>query len=294
MQIRPRSIGRSAPSANWADDPRVMLGLLGGMGVGEAIVALAFSTPLGIGLGVGTGGLVVLGKVRERAAARRNKPLIDIAGETASVYVDLETGLPNRNQLIDNLAVDIARSERYQQDLTLAIVEIERLDDLEAAWGSDGTGKAIDHVAKTLRRVTRTSDMLARVDDGRFAAVLMQCSNEQARKFGERVEMAVSNRPIRPGSRLKAPVYLTARVTTLQYDRTRLRGPLDFLSRAGGELVIQPERTMVAKGAPPRKGQAARADAQTLRRQLVRDYYPGGEVQGFADAYRSLRRSKAS
>ena len=268
-----------------------MLGLLGGMGVGEAIVALAFSTPLGIGLGVGTGGLAIVGKVRERAAVRRSKPLVDIAGESASVYVDPETGLPNRNQLIDNLARDIARSERYQQDLTLAVIEIERMDDLEAAWGADATGRAVDHVAKTLRRITRTSDMLARVDAGRFAAILMQCSNEQARKFGERVEMAVSNRPIRPGSRMKAPVYLTARVTTLQYDRTRLRGPLDFLSRAGGELLIETERAMTAKGAPR---QAAKADAQSLRRQLVRDYYPEGEVQDFADAYRAVRGSRAS
>lgn len=266
-----------------------MFGLLGGMGVGEAIVALAFSTPLGIGLGAGTGGLAILGKARERAASRRNKPLVDIAGETASVYVDPETGLPNRNQLIDALARDIARSERYQQDLTLAIIEIERMDDLEAAWGADATTRAVDHVARTLKRVARSSDTLARVDDGRFAAVLMQCSGEQARRFVERVELAVSNRPIRPVSRLKAPVYLTARVTTLQYDPMRLRGPLDFLSRAGGELVIMPERA-TAKGASRKP---AAADAQTLRRQLVRDYYPEGEAVDFAEAYRALRPSKA-
>ena len=98
------------------------------------------------------------------------------------------------------------------------------------------------HVAQTLKRITRTSDMLARVDTDRFSVVLMQCSNEQAKKLAERVELAVSNRAIRIGGRMRGvPVYVTARVSTLQYDPTRVRGPLDFLSRAGGEMAIPQE-----------------------------------------------------
>jgi diguanylate cyclase (GGDEF)-like protein len=121
------------------------------------------------------------------------------AVEAAALYVDSETGLPNRNQLIDQLAREIARAERYQHPLTLAVVEIERMDDIEAGWGTDATTRAIAHVAKTMGRVTRASDFLSRVDAGRFAVALIQCTNEQAKRFAERVELAVRNRPIRAG-----------------------------------------------------------------------------------------------
>lgn len=247
--------------------------------------------PLGVGLGLGTGGLALLGKARERSAGKR-KPLVDLSGQSDSVYVDTETGLPNRNQLIDQLAREIARSERYQHDLTLAVVEIERMDDIEAAWGADATMRAVAHVAKTMRRVTRNSDLLSRVDGQRFAVVLMKCSNEQAKKFGERVELAVGNRAIRAGSRMRGvPVYLSVNVTTLQYDRTRVRGPLDFLSRAGGEMVIQQEGTMLPKGAARHP---AAADAPSLRRQLARDYYPeDGDAPDFAEAYKAFRGRRA-
>jgi diguanylate cyclase (GGDEF)-like protein len=298
VQLKSRSsVTRTAlSSAGWAHDPRVTGGLLGGLGLGEAIVALAFSMPLGVGLALGTGGLVAVGKARERAAGRHGKPLVNLEGDRAeSVYVDAETGLPNRNQLIDQLAREIARAERYQFALTLAVVEIERLDDIEAAWGADAVARSIAHVTKTMRRVTRTSDFLSRLDQQRFAVALMQCTNEQAKKFGGRVELAVGNRPIRAGSRMRGvPVYLSVRVTTLQYDRTRLRGPLDFLSRAGGEMVVREERTALPKGAP--RPTAASAEVHALRRATpAKDYYPDdGDAPDFAEAYKAFRGRRAS
>lgn len=308
VQLTPRStFGRTTSAGGgWADDPRLALGLLGGIGLGEAIVALAFSMPLGATLAVATGGLAIVGKSRERSAAKHAKPLLNLeAVEAAALYVDSQTGLPNRNQLIDQLSREIARAERYQHPLTLAVVEIERMDDIEAAWGTDAITRAIAHVTKTMGRVTRTSDFLARVDDQKFAVALIQCTGEQAKKFADRVELAVSNRPIRAGSRMRGvPVYLSVRVTTLQYDRTRLRGPLDFLSRAGGEMVIQEERTVLPKGANrhPEKAQAPvaapaqapEADRLTLRRKVDRDYYPDGKAEDFADAYKAFRGKKAS
>ena len=222
--------------------------------------------------------------------------------EAAALYVDSETGLPNRNHLLDQLAREIARAERYQQALTLAVVEIERMDDIEAAVGTDAVTRAIAHVTKTMNRVTRTSDFLARVDDHRFAVALIQCTGEQAKKFADRVELAVSNRPIRAGSRMRGvPVYLSVKVTTLQYDRTRLRGPLDFLSRAGGEMEVREERTVLPKGATrhPQKAQAAEAplaresERLNLRRQAERDYYPDGTAADFAEAYQAFRGKRA-
>jgi hypothetical protein len=40
---------------------------------------------------------------------------------------------------------------------------------------------------------------------------------------------------------------------------------------------------------PPGQRAALAADTRSLRQQLVKDYYPGGEMKDFADAYREAR-----
>jgi hypothetical protein len=72
-------------------------------------------------------------------------------------------------------------------------------------------------------------------------------------------------------------------VTSLEYDAARFRGPLEFLSVAGGDVI--PARPRHAPG----QRAAAVADTHGLRQQLVKDYYPGGEMKDFADAYKEAR-----
>jgi diguanylate cyclase (GGDEF)-like protein len=197
--------------------------------------------------------------------------------------LDKETALPNRQHLIDQLAREIARAQRYSHDVTLTVVEVARLRELQTAWGPDTGTRAIAHVAETLRRVTRTSDFLARIDDAHFAIVLMQCNTAQAAAFAERVALAVSNRPLRSTTTMKVPLYVGVECASLQYEPAKFRGPLDFLSAAGGDLAPVVEGRRTGSGSRPS------ADAQSLRRQLVRDYYPEGKMDDFAAAYRSER-----
>ena len=88
---------------------------------------------------------------------------------------------------------------------------------------------------------------------------------------------------------VKVPLYVSVDVSALQYQTTRFRGPLDFLSAAGGDVAPVVEgRRPIGTPASPRNHAA---DPQTLRRQLVKDYYPEGKMNDFADAYRTERRS---
>ena len=214
------------------------------------------------------------------------------AREHAESTIDLETRLPSRLQLIEQLVRDIARAQRYSHDLTLAVVEIARFEDFRASWGPETTRSAVLHVAETLRRVTRSSDFVARLDSARFAVLLIQCDETQAGLFGDRLSLAVSNRPLRSATSVRVPLYVGVDVAATQYSAERFRGPLDFLSTAGGDLV--PESEPVPARVPGAERVAARprtlaADPRALRRQLVRDYYPEGQAADFADAYREHR-----
>jgi len=263
---------------------RALLALLA---AGEVIVLARFSPPLGVVLLATTAALWGLaGRSRALDAARRAREVEAAAvGHSEAFFRDSQTGLPNRQHLIDQLTRDIARSQRYSQDLTLVVIEVARMPDLLAAWGPDVGDRAMLHVAETLGRVTRNSDFLARIDDERFAVVLTQCNADQARIFGERALLAVSNRPLKTGAGARVPVYVSIDYSAAQYAPSSHRGPLDFLSTAGGDVVTSREtRRNLAQ--PARK---APMDHRLLRQQLVHDYYPDGKVLDFAHAYKAFR-----
>lgn len=194
-------------------------------------------------------------------------------------FLETLSGLPNRDHLIDQLAREMARSQRYHHALTIATIAITQIEELRTAWGEETPRRAIVHVAETLGRVTRASDYLASLGEGRFVTLLIECSEEQGARYADRAALAVSNRPLRSTTSLRVPLYVAVGVTLTQYHADRYRGPLDLLSAAGGDLPVE----------SPVRGRSLAYDPQALRRQLVHDYYPEGEMPSFADAYREQR-----
>ncbi|MGE5597377.1 MAG: GGDEF domain-containing protein [Hyphomicrobiales bacterium] len=287
---------------------RGMFAALGVLAAGE-VAATVVAPPIGAVLLGSTGAAVFLGRRTEQLTAEEHRRELarsaDQRGDAG--LVDPETGLPNRQHLLEQLGREVARAERYGQPMTLSVIEIERLAELEHAWGPATTEKAVAHVAETLKRVVRSSDFLARLDDRRFAAVLVNCSEQQAAAFGERVMLAVSNRPLQARERGRLPVYVSVGISALAYEGAKYRGPLDFLSAAGGEINTSTPRVRTSPPKPAAAREpaavavaaapaptAARFDPHALRRQLVRDYYPDGKADDFATAYGKFRRRNAS
>ncbi|WBL35096.1 diguanylate cyclase [Tepidiforma flava] len=257
----------------------IALGLI--LLVAEFAVALQYSGTVGAILIASTAGLAAFVYRGLQALATASVQAED--PDAHRHLVDPETRLPNRQQLIDTLARDIARAERYRHPVTLAVVRIAQYEDIRTAWGAGTARQAVEHVAETLVRITRASDFVARLDETRFAVILLQCTGAQAAAYTDRVTLAVSNRPVRSSAHLKVPLYVGVEVTALEYDAARFRGPLEFLSQAGGDLILQAVR-------PPRAQRSALAhDPRAMRQQLVRDYYPDGDVKDFAEAYREAR-----
>jgi len=247
---------------------------------GEVAVAITYSGTVGMLLITSTAGL---GAFLYRGLQSLTIGPVEDDELLRAPLVDPETHLPTRQQLIDTLSRDIARSQRYSHALTLAIVRISQSEELKCSWGAGTATQSVQHVAETLRRITRASDFLARLDEGRFAVVLLQCSGRQSALFADRLSLAVSNRPLKSTANVKVPHYVGVEVSALEYDATRYRGPLEFLSLAGGDVATErPRATFGQRG-------ALAADPRSLRQQLVRDYYPNGEVKDFADAYREAR-----
>ncbi len=274
--------------------------------IGVLVAAPAVGALL-LGTTAGLGGITVRGLIRmeRRAAGGRgdNQP----ANAGPGMSDDGEGTLPGRQQLIDQLAREIARTQRYGYDMSIAIIGVSQFEGLRASWGSAMAGNAVAHVGRTLQRITRVSDFLARIDDSRFAVVLMQCNAEQAGLFGERASLAASNRPLIPATGVRVPLYVSVETTALQYQPSKYRGPLDFLSAAGGDVAPPTRQQHRALGSgradtgvrgfadpdQPR-GNSRAADPRALRQQLVRDYRaarPMGVAEGFGTERARARRA---
>jgi diguanylate cyclase (GGDEF)-like protein len=271
----------SGPERRDAITRRAVLALVFCLLLAEAAVTFQYSGATGLIMMAATAGLgafVYRGLEAIRPRSDRD--------DADSALVDSQTGLPTRVHLLDSLQRDIARCERYSHAVTLSVIRISQFEDIKTAWGGSTAQAAVDQVAETLKRITRASDFLCRLDESSFAVVLLQCSSRQASLYGDRVSLAVSNRPLKSESNVKVPLYVGVDVSALEYDSARFRGPLEFLSMAGGDLV--PGRSVrSASGAGQRV--AGAGDRRGFREELVRDYYPGGEIKDFADAYREAR-----
>ncbi len=278
---------RDTPEARRAR--RITLSLFSALILVGALVALAWRLVPGLFI-VGTSAalLVYLERGHRIALVERERSVRRLFEAYAeSFYQDPLTGLPNQRHLHEQLGRETARADRYRYSLTLAMFEIVRLKDLTQSWGPDVVDRAILHVSDTLRRVARTSDFLARMGEEKFAVVLVQCTAEQGRTFGERVALAVANRPLKRDVNMRIPLYVNVQFSVLEYEAAVYRGPLEFLSAAGGEL---PADHQADRKLPPRRATAP-ADATNLRRKLIDDYYPGGDMKDFAEAYREFKGS---
>jgi diguanylate cyclase (GGDEF)-like protein/putative nucleotidyltransferase with HDIG domain len=112
------------------------------------------------------------------------------------------TGLYNRRFLVEALDKEVVRSERYGNDVSLVIFDVDDFksvnDDHGHATGDDVL-RAIGQIAES---VIRPLDSFARVGGEEFALLLPQTAQLDALLIAERVRTAISRREILPDRRV--------------------------------------------------------------------------------------------
>jgi diguanylate cyclase (GGDEF)-like protein/PAS domain S-box-containing protein len=104
------------------------------------------------------------------------------------------TGLLNRRRLENELARQVALSERYGHRACLVLLD---LDDFKATNDSLGHGvgdELLKNIAEILRSRVRRSDLVARLGGDEFAILLPQATREQARRIAEGITKAIRER----------------------------------------------------------------------------------------------------
>lgn len=155
--------------------------------------------------------------------------------EDASTRDEL-TGLPNRPRLVAELDRVLATADRHGTPATLAFLDVEDLDEVRSRFGRPAADALLIHVAKLLRALVRSTDLVVRTEGGRFAIILDHLDHNSAIDAAERLQRCLAAQPLDLGQARLAPRTLAATAAILSGDtRDEVLRRADANARAARE-----------------------------------------------------------
>ena len=138
----------------------------------------------------------------------------------ASAVTDPLTGLANRRSFNLRVQAEIDRAQRHGAPLSLLVVDLDHLKEINDGGGHEAGDRALCAVAAALRRTCRSSDLPARYGGDEFVILapstraenaetlakriqgeLAVTSHDQARPLSVSIGMPISSAPARSGPR---------------------------------------------------------------------------------------------
>ena len=105
---------------------------------------------------------------------------------------DSLTGLWNRRKFMEVFEDEIARSCRYQRDLSLMVLDIDHFKRVNDQFGHSAGDDALIHFSKVCASCLRESDIMARMGGEEFAILLPETDEQGAMVLGERITEVVA------------------------------------------------------------------------------------------------------
>jgi len=101
------------------------------------------------------------------------------------------TGLKNRRALDAHLEYEFARSNRYQVDLSVILLDIDNFKNYNDSFGHQAGDDVLRDVAAILTHCTRESDIIARYGGEEMCIVLPETDTDAAHHIAERLRCEV-------------------------------------------------------------------------------------------------------
>lgn len=123
---------------------------------------------------------------RSREIARLREELVNRTSH------DELSGLGNRTFILDRLVEESERAVRYDQPMTLILVDIDRLAGVNEDFGRDQGDIVISGVAQVVREQIRGSDVAGRIEGGEFLVLCPHTDRASAQFLAERLRRRVA------------------------------------------------------------------------------------------------------
>ncbi len=151
----------------------------------------------------------------------------------AKAYRDRLTGVGNRAALRDRWRRSLARATRVGRKTGVLVVNINRFSVINDAHGRDAGDEVLRHLAATLRRSVRRSDVIARLGGDEFVIVLENVRNiDEAIFVRDKLQSGYCCMIGDPGRRLEYAIRIGAAISDPAMDEKIL----DVLSRADADM----------------------------------------------------------
>jgi two-component system cell cycle response regulator len=145
------------------------------------------------------------------------------------------TGLYNRRYFIEVSEREIAKAQRYENELVLCMLDLDYFKKVNDTHGHAAGDKVLKEVAGLLQESVRKSDVPCRYGGEEFAVIMANTHLDDGEKFCERLRIAVENHPISyNGSNLNVTVSIGVAQFTPAYDHSAT----DLLEKADSALYL--------------------------------------------------------
>jgi diguanylate cyclase (GGDEF)-like protein len=167
-----------------------------------------------------------------RPMARRISELTqDIKDLSELATLDPTTGMLNNRSFQARGTIELEKARRYKRPVSLLMIDADHLPAIEAAYGPDGGESVLKALTSSLFDGTRVSDLIARVDDERFAILLPETATAGAELLAERLRRKIGDLKVRVKDK-SVSCTISVGVAAAEQDATFLWSTLQRADRA--------------------------------------------------------------
>jgi diguanylate cyclase (GGDEF)-like protein/PAS domain S-box-containing protein len=107
-------------------------------------------------------------------------------------FLDAVTGVLNEDYTLSHLRESIATFAQHPLPFSIICIELDAIDRLRSTYGQAIVPPALRVVAQTIENSLRPTDLLGRLGENRFLAILAECGASEVEKTAERLRKTVS------------------------------------------------------------------------------------------------------
>jgi len=124
----------------------------------------------------------------QQAQAKIEALETELSSLSEQVRVDQLTGVLNRRGMDEAFATEIARADRSDTPLSIALLDIDNFKQLNDNYGHDVGDDALKHLAEVVKSTVRPTDVVTRFGGEEFVILLPDTALEQASKSLKRLQ----------------------------------------------------------------------------------------------------------